>query len=100
MKVFRYDLGEGESTVEMVAGAQVLGAHFASRGLVIHALVNENNDATEERTFLATGNGEEFPETLDSLGVEGAAAFYRGTAKVPGGPTAHVFELTKVLSEA
>lgn len=105
MQVFRYvispdaepDVEDSEvptsfsftADVEMVSGAQILGVGLSSKGLTLWALVEPANQATEDRTFFVCGNGVDLPDNIDVIN-------YRDTVKVPGGITAHVFEVVKI----
>jgi len=48
---------------------------------------------SSERSFFVCGNDRELPDGVSSL-------HYRGTVKIPGSITAHVFETTKVTAES
>lgn len=74
--------------MEMPVGAEILTLQFSSQGLTLYAIVDPDAD-TEQRTFFVCGNGVELPEGA-------GAATYRGTFKVPGSLTAHVFEVVSV----
>ena len=75
--------------VEMVSGAQILGCGLSSKGITLWAIVEPANQAVETRTFFVCGNGVDLPEGIDAIN-------YRDTVKVPGGVTAHVFEVVKI----
>lgn len=77
-----------ETTLEVPQGAQLLSVEMSASGPAVFLLVDEDAPL-EERTFATVGNGVELPEGVDAL-------HFRGTAKVPGGPTWHVFETTAV----
>ena len=104
MQVHRYviapisDLNPSEPTmlecdVELPGGAQVLDAGFSSKGVTLWALVDPDAVAVETRSYIVVGNGLDLPETV------GAINFVR-TAKLVGGPTFHVFDVTKVTAGA
>jgi len=104
MKVLRYvlapiaELNPSEPTllecdVELPGGAEVLDVGFSSKGVTLWALVNELSDTVETRSYVVVGNGLELPETAGAVN-------YRGTAKIVGGPTFHVFDVTNVTVSA
>jgi hypothetical protein len=74
--------------MEMPVGAEILTLQFSTQGLTLYALVDPDAE-TETRSFFVCGNGVDLP---DGVG----AATYRGTFKVPGSLTAHVFEVAQV----
>lgn len=80
------------STVEMEPGAQVVEVTFSSKGVTIYALV-EGTGVTETRAFIVCGNDVELPDAVGLLQ-------HVGTAKIIGGPTAHVFDAAGVEVEA
>jgi hypothetical protein len=105
-KVWRYHLAptmEGQSPVpepgesfyaspEMEPGAEVIGVGFTTGGVTVYALV-EGTGVTEPRTFYVAANDAELPPDVGAVN-------FRGTAKVLGGPTAHVFDVAQVPAEA
>lgn len=111
MKSWRYDLtpaegwedyghapgepGQGyHASVEMPVDAQILSINVSTKGISIYALTEgiEGAEAVT-RDFYVCGNDHELPEGVDALQ-------YRGTAKIPGSITAHVFELTALPQAA
>jgi hypothetical protein len=105
MKVWRYVLVDDEGTAivplpggchevhaDMEPGAEIIGVGFTSNGTTVYALV-EGTGATERREFLVAANDAELPEGVGHFG-------YRGTAKMVGGPTAHVFDAAPVPAGA
>lgn len=117
MKVWRYDLvpeggfdeghypgqpGYGyEATAQfegadMPRDAQILSYNITTKGVSVYALTEGVEGAdTKPRTFFVCGNDVELPDALKDT----EALNFRGTAKITGGPTAHVFELTHVTAE-
>ena len=106
MKVFRYALVDETGTpvvpmpgdecqeahAEMEPGAELIGVGFTSNGTTVWALV-EGTGVTERRDFIVAPNGAELPEGVGHMN-------FRGTAKMIGGPTAHVFDAVPVKAEA
>jgi hypothetical protein len=107
MKVWRYALVDDEGTAivplpgdeqahevhaDMEPGATIIGVGFTSNGTTVYALV-EGTGVTERREFVVAANGAELPEGVGEYG-------FRGTAKMLGGPTAHVFDAVPVPAEA
>ena len=101
MKVFKYVLGfalpvEGEdgekvfevaeTELEIPAGSQILSVELTIAGPALFVLVDEDAPL-EERTFAVVDNGVELPEGVTALN-------YRGSCKIPGALTFHVFETT------
>jgi|GraSoiStandDraft_14_1057315.scaffolds.fasta_scaffold235116_2 hypothetical protein len=91
-QVWKFPLMPEENEVELPVGAEVLTVELTSQGPALLALVDPDAER-ETRTFLVIGNGTDLPEGV-------AALHYRGTAKVPGAFTAHVFETTSVEATA
>ena len=107
-KVWRYHLHPDEegvspipepgqsfyATVEMEPGATILGnsATFTTGGVTVYAIV-EGTGVTEPRGFFVAANDAELPDEVGEI-------HFRGTAKVIGGPTAHVFEAVQVPAQA
>lgn len=107
MKMWRYDLipdggweeyghapgepgGSYEAEVALPEDAQILTVALSSKGVSLYALTEGIEGApARRRSFVVVGNDAELPDGIDAM-------HYRGTAKVLGGPTAHVFETTKV----
>jgi hypothetical protein len=100
MKVHRYvlapveDLNPAEPTllecdVELPSGAEVVDVGFSSKGVTLWAHVDPDADTVEVRSYVVVGNGIDLPE--------GCSAVTRlGMAKLVGGPTFHVYDVTKV----
>lgn len=96
LKVFKYALeidGEDpaatkETELEIPKGSQILSVELTAAGPALFVLVDEDAEV-ESRSFVIVANGVDLPEGVDGM-------HYRGTAKVPGAFTWHVFELTTV----
>lgn len=83
------DVSQGVTCdVEMQKGAEIVGVGPSSKGLLVWAVADVDAE-TEIRTFFVVGNGVDLPEGA-------GAATYRGTFKVVGHLTAHVFEIVPV----
>lgn len=109
-KVWRYDLAPAEgfeewghtpgepgsgyaARVEMPPDAQILSINYSTKGMSIYALTNLPEDCDKVvRDFYVAGNDHELPDGVTALQ-------WRDTAKILGGPTAHVFELSQVTAE-
>ena len=105
-KVWRYHLHPAEegvspipepgesfyATPEMEPGAEVIGVGFSTGGVTVYAIV-EGTGVTEDRSFLVAANDAELPDDVGAVN-------FRGTAKVIGGPTAHVFDVAQVPAQA
>lgn len=66
---------------------------FSTKGITLYAVGSPDSAESQEREFYVVGNGRDLPEHIED--AQQAADSYIGTAKIPGGPTAHVFELVK-----
>jgi hypothetical protein len=75
--------------VTLEAGAKVIGTGITGKGPVLWAMYAPGEVELVERHFFVCGNRVDLPE---SVGQEQ----YVGTAKIVGGPTFHVFELSPV----
>lgn len=109
MKAWRYDLvpaegfeehghapgepGQGyHARVDIPEDAQILSINISTKGVSIYALTEGIEGApANTRDFFVCGNDCELPDGVDAM-------LHRGTAKIPGGITAHVFELTNVTA--
>src|SRR5689334_1966178 len=103
VQVFRYDIvdtkekfeefvEEGEiieASLELPAGAQILGCGFASRGIILWAAVDVDDADTVLRHFAVVPNGKTIPGLKSP---SEAVDFHIATLKIPTGPTFHIFE--------
>ena len=81
-----------ETEVELPVGSQILTVELSMSGPALFVLVDD--DAPDEtRTFVVIDNKIELPEGVNAL-------HYRGTCKIPGAHTFHVFETTQVEAAA
>lgn len=82
-----------DASVEMPTDATILSINFSTKGVSIYALTEGIEGAESEvRRFYVAGNDVELPDGANEL-------TWRGTAKVAGGPTAHVFEPAVVTAD-
>ena len=116
MKVYAYpvpmaalmpeELPDGEPLIdpasielELPVGAEVIAVEPSSKSLVTLYAIVDPDAPTETREFAVLGNGVDLPED-EGHPDHGLIRTYRGTVKVIGGPTWHVFELVKVGAPA
>lgn len=91
-QVQKYVLSGETTEFEMPKGAVILSVELSMYGPAIFALGDPDAE-TETRTFHVSDIRSDLPDGIDAL-------HYRGTAKVPGGPTFIVFETTGVTASA
>jgi hypothetical protein len=85
-KIVKYEIGEGEKTLEMPVGAKVISAYFQQGRVCISALV-DLEAAVNSRYFLGVSDG----ATLDYNTL-----IYIGTASIGNGiKLIHIFESLK-----
>lgn len=91
-------LNEGfTARVQMPGNATLLPTvEFSSKGITVYAIASPDEAENIEREFFVVGNGRNLPDWIGD--PEQARDGYVGTAKVVGGPTAHVFELVKATA--
>lgn len=90
------DFSEGFiARVTLPEGAQLLPTvELSTKGLLVYVIADPDSPEGDEREFFVVGNGKDLPEH-QLPDAASATMSYRGTAKIPSGPTFHVFELVK-----
>ncbi len=88
--IYKYELDNLGSPLEIPYGAKILNADFQDDQLFIWALVEKNN-IKESRCFKAYGAGHEIPYMPDSKLI------YISTAFMDNGLVFHIFEVKDSL---